>query len=73
LLNRSTKLTERTDAEKELARFNLLRDAGCANRLTDDFVNFLSGRELERIILCAAVGSYLDSFKGQNTESSPIS
>jgi len=73
LFNRSTKLTEKTEAEKELARFNLLRDASRANRLTDDFVNSLSGRELERIALRGAVETYLDSFKGQNTESSLIS
>lgn len=66
-------LTEKTEAEKELACFNLSRDASRANRLTDDFANSLSGRELERITLRGAVEIFLGSFKGQNAESSLVS
>ena len=73
LFNRFTKLTEKTEAEKKLARFNLSRDASRANSLTDDFANSLSGRELERVALRGAVETLLGSFKGQNAESSLVS
>ena len=73
IFNRSTKLTDEAEAEKKLALFDLMADAASERRLTEDFYNSLSGRELERIALRGAVETYLDSFKGQNTESSLVS
>ena len=73
LFNRLTKVTNRAEAEKKLALFDPMADASREKRLTDDFYNSLTGRELERIALRGAVETYLDSFKGQNTESSLIS
>jgi integrase len=73
LFNRSTKVTNRAQAEKKLALFDLMADASREKRLSEDFFNSLTGRELERIALRGAVESYLDSFKGQNTESSLVS
>jgi len=73
LFNRSTKVANRADAEKKLALFDLMADASREKRLSEDFFNSLTGRELGRIALRAAVETYLDSFKGQNTESSLVS
>jgi site-specific recombinase XerD len=73
LFNRSTKVANRADAEKKLALFDLMADASREKRLSEDFFNSLTGRELGRIALRADVETYLDSFKGQNTESSLVS
>lgn len=73
LFNRSTRVTDRAEAEKKLALFDLMADARQQKRLSEAFYNSLSGRELERIALRDAVETYLENFKGQNTESSLIS
>lgn len=64
LFNRSTKITDRAEAEKKLALFDLMADANRERRLTDDFYNSLTGRELERITLRDAAEKYLEKCKG---------
>ena len=64
LFNRSTKVTNRAEAEKKLALFDLMADANHARRLTDDFYNSLTGRELERITLRDAAEKFLEKCKG---------
>jgi hypothetical protein len=51
LFNRSTKVANRADAEKKLALFDLMADASREKRLSEDFFNSLTGRELGRIAL----------------------
>src|ERR1035437_9899012 len=55
LFNLSTKGTNRIGAEKKLALFDLMADASREKRLSEDFFNSLTGRELGRIALRAAV------------------
>jgi hypothetical protein len=64
LFNRSTKVANRKEAEKKLALFDLMADANHERRLTDDFYNSLTGRELERITLRDGVEKYLEKCKG---------
>ncbi len=64
VFNRSTKVADRKEAEKKLATYNLMATAKRANRLTEDFYNSLTGRELERITLRDAAGKFLDKCKG---------
>src|SRR5208283_5555730 len=64
LFNRTTKVTDRTKAEKKLALFDLMADANRERRLTEDFYNSLTGRELEQITLRDGVEKYLDKCKG---------
>lgn len=64
LFNRSTKITDRKQAEKQLATFNLMADAKRHNLLTEDFFNSLNGRQLERISLRDTANKYLETCKG---------
>lgn len=64
VFNRSTKVTDRKEAEKHLATYNLMADASRAKRLTEDFFNSLNGRELERIALRDGAGKFMEKCKG---------
>jgi integrase len=64
VFNRSTKVTDRKEAEKHLATYNLMADANQAKRLTEDFFNSLTGRELERIPLRDGADKFLEKCKG---------
>ena len=64
VFNRSTKVTDRKEAEKHLATYNLMADANRQNRLMEDFFNSLTGRELERITLRAGAARFLEKCKG---------
>jgi integrase len=73
LFNRSTKVSNRKEAEKKLALFDLMADANRERRLTEDFYNSLTGRELERITLRDAAEKYLAKCKGTTAPGSFIS
>jgi integrase len=64
LFNRSTKVSDRKEAEKQLALYNLMADAKRENRLSEDFYNSLTGRELDRITLRDGAEKYLEKSKG---------
>lgn len=64
LFNRSTKVADHKEAEKQLAIYNLMADAKRENRLTEDFFNSLAGRELDRITLRDGTEKYLEKCKG---------
>lgn len=62
--NRSTKVTDRKEAEKHLALYNLMSDASREKRLTEDFFNSLTGREHQRISLRNGTDKFLEKCKG---------
>src|SRR5664280_526421 len=64
IFNRSTKLADRKAAEKNLALYNLMADANREKRLTEDFFNSLTGRELQRIALRDGTDKFLEKCKG---------
>ena len=64
LFNRSTKVADREEAEKQLAIYSLMADAKRENRLTEDFFNSLAGRELDRITLRDGAEKHLEKCKG---------
>lgn len=64
VFNRSTRVTDRKEAEKNLATYNLMAAANRAKRLTEAFFNSLTGRELERITLRDGTDKFLEKCKG---------
>src|SRR5260370_42557184 len=62
---RSTRETERAEAEKLLAQFGTIQEANRAGRLTEEFYLALTEQQqIRRIVLKAAVEEWLTECKG---------
>jgi integrase len=64
---KSTKETDKAKAEKQLADFEFIERAKAAGRLTDEFMEALSGRARPKITLHKAIGIWLDECRGSTS------